>query len=138
MLRLRALCRYLALPLVALVVSWSLPVPLAHAGLVPTERVLGTVDPAGGQRAAILDFLARQDVHQQMQALGVDPGEAAARVDALSDREVAQLADRIALEPAGGSVLGVILGTALVVFIVLLITDILGLTKVFPFTRSVR
>ncbi len=36
--------------------------------------------------------------------------------------------------PAGGDVLGVLL----TIFIVLLVTDILGFTKVFPFTRAIR
>jgi hypothetical protein len=52
----------------------------------------------------------------------------------MSDSEVAQLAGRIDQAPAGGEVLGLLF----TVFIVLLITDIMGLTKVFPFTRSVR
>ena len=42
-------------------------------------------------------------------------------------------ADRDAL-PAGGD----LIGAALIVFLVLLATDIMGYTKVFPFTRSVR
>ena len=62
-------------------------------------------------------------------------GEAAVeRVNAMSDAEVAQLAGRIDQAPAGGDVLGMLF----TIFIILLVTDILGLTKVFPFTRSVR
>jgi hypothetical protein len=60
---------------------------------------------------------------------------ARARVAALTDEEAATLAGRIDQLPAGSSD---ILGILLVVFIVLLITDILGLTKIFPFTRSIR
>lgn len=56
------------------------------------------------------------------------------RVQAMSNAEVAQLAGRLDQTPAGGDVLGVLL----TIFIVLLVTDIVGLTKVFPFTRSVR
>jgi hypothetical protein len=52
----------------------------------------------------------------------------------MSDDEVAQLAGRIDQAPAGGDILGILF----TVFIILLITDILGLTKVFPFTRSMR
>lgn len=79
-------------------------------------------------------FLARDDVRQAMQAQGVSPLSAAERVNAMSDMEVAQLAGRINQAPAGGDVLGILF----TVFIVLLVTDIMGLTKVFPFTRSVR
>ena len=69
-----------------------------------------------------------------MQAQGVSPQAAAARVKAMSDAEVAQLAGRIDQAPAGGDVLGMLF----TIFIILLVTDIMGLTKVFPFTRSVR
>jgi hypothetical protein len=66
--------------------------------------------------------------------MGVDADAARARVDALTDDEATDLAARIDQLPAGGDILGVIF----VIFIVLLVTDILGLTKVFPFTRSMR
>ena len=45
----------------------------------------------------------------------------------------ARLAGQIDQAPAGG-----IIGVILFVFFVLLVTDILGFTKVFPFTRSIR
>ena len=57
------------------------------------------------------------------------------RVDALSDEEVAVLADRLDQLPAGGTD---VLTVALIVFLVLLLTDILGYTKVFPFTRPAQ
>jgi hypothetical protein len=38
--------------------------------------------------------------------------------------------------PAGGDAVGVLIGASLFVFIVLLITDILGFTDVFPFVKS--
>jgi hypothetical protein len=69
-----------------------------------------------------------------MQALGVNPQAAAARVNALSDDEIAGLADRVDQLPAGGDVLTVLV----VVFLVLLITDLLGLTHIFPFTKDMK
>jgi hypothetical protein len=64
---------------------------------------------------------------------GIDPIEAKARLDSLSDAEVIRLAEQIENLPAGGDALGILVGAALIVFIVLLITDILGYTNVFPF-----
>jgi hypothetical protein len=58
-----------------------------------------------------------------------------ARVAALTDAEAAELAARIDELPAGGVS---VLGAALIVFLVLLLTDILGYTKVFPFTRQMK
>lgn len=106
----------------------SIPVP-AFAGIVSTEQAL-----AGAERDRLAGLLERSDVQAQMQALGVSAREARERVAALSDAEAAQLAAELDALPAGGDVLGV----ALVVFLVLLFTDIMGYTKVFPFTRTVK
>ena len=116
--------------LVACLLIVSLP---AQAGLVSTESV-----SAAGSRDRIAVFLDRADVQSRLESLGVSPSEVKARVAALSDLETAQLAGRIDSLPAGGDGVGAVLGVALIVFLVLLITDILGLTKIFPFTRSVR
>jgi hypothetical protein len=82
----------------------------------------------------VIGFLSRDEVRKSIEAQGVDPQDAIKRVQAMSDEEVQQLAGRIDQLPAGGDIIGVLF----TVFIVLLVTDILGLTKVFPFTRSVR
>jgi hypothetical protein len=68
-------------------------------------------------------------------AQGVDPLEAQARVASLSDAEAVRLAGQVEHLPAGGNAIGVIVGAAVLVFIVLLITDILGYTDVFPFVK---
>ncbi len=106
----------------------------AHAGMVGTDEVLSSSQATGG-REKVQDFLQRDDVRVALQARGVDPQAASDRVKALSDAEVAQLAEQIDRAPAAGTD---VLGFMLVIFVVLLITDVLGLTKVFPFTRNVR
>lgn len=108
----------------------SLP---AQAGLVSTESVI-----AAGGRDSIAVFLERADVQSRLEAFGVSPAEVKARVAALSDAEAAQLAGKIDSLPAGGSTGGDVLFFLVLVFLVLLVTDILGFTKIFPFTRSVR
>ena len=102
----------------------------SYAGIVSTDTAL-----AAGDRDRVAAMLDRADVRSQLQALGVEPADVKARVEALSDAEAAQLAGRLNELPAGGN--GII-GAIVFVFLVLLITDILGLTKIFPFTRSVR
>jgi len=52
----------------------------------------------------------------------------------LTDEEAHTISGKLDQLPAGGDVIGVVFA----VFIILLITDIFGLTKVFPFTRSIR
>ena len=81
-------------------------------------------------------FLNRSEVHKQLKAWGVNPEEAKARVDSLTDQEIAEIAARIDQLPAGGSGLGAIVGAAVLIFLVLLITDILGFTDVFSFVKK--
>jgi hypothetical protein len=89
----------------------------------------------GPDHQRVMALIERDDVRAQLAARGVSADEARARVAALSDAEAANLAAQIDALPAGGvSVLGV----ALIVFLVLLLTDILGYTKIFPFTKPAR
>jgi len=109
--------------------AMSVPLP-ALADIVSTEAVV-----AGAERAQLAQTLARSDIQDQLRAFGVDPAQAQSRVHALTDAEAAELAARIDQLPAGGSD---VLVVALIVFLVLLATDIMGYTKIFPFTRSVK
>ncbi len=107
----------------------SVPSP-ALAGIVSTEQSL-----VGADRDRVAAMLERPEARERLQALGVSPAEARARVAALSDEEAARLAAEIDALPAGGAD---VLVVALIVFLVLLFTDIMGYTKIFPFTRSAR
>jgi hypothetical protein len=101
---------------------------------VPARAAMLSAD-IGSERQRIAAALERDDVRAQLAARGIGLGEAQARVAALTDAEAADLAAQIDALPAGG--VGV-LGVALVVFLVLLLTDILGYTKIFPFTKPAR
>jgi len=107
----------------------------AQAALIPTDQVARPVASTSGQSPhdRLGELMSREDIAAQMEKLGVDPEQARARVDALTDEEAVLLADQLENAPAGG-----IIGAILLVFFVLLVTDILGFTKVFPFTRSVK
>ena len=108
------------------------------AAMVATERVVAGADPAVAARARVATFLDRNDVVEILERWDVDSGEAKARVAALTDAEAADLAARLDSMPAGGSSIGIIIGAILLVFFVLLITDLLGLTNVFPFINKNR
>jgi hypothetical protein len=132
---LRQLRRGVALVLAAVMVVISMPLGVANAALVSTEQVLAGADGAA-DRARVLAFLDRAEVREQMVALGVDPNEAAARVRALSDAQVHEIAGQLDQLPAGQSAIGVVVGAILIIFLVLLVTDLLGLTNVFPFVNQ--
>jgi hypothetical protein len=124
----KQLKRWLSGVLVVCMLGVGVPLP-ASAGIVTTDQVV-----ASAERERVRGFLERAEVRAKLQSLGVDAEAAKARVNALTDQEAQDLAARIDQLPAGGDILGVIF----VIFIILLVTDILGLTKVFPFTRSAR
>lgn len=106
----------------------GVPLPV-YAGIVSTDTVV-----AGAERERLTSLLERGEVRARLEALGVDPAKARKRVAALSDAEAAQLAAQMDELPAGGD----LLGAAVLIFLVLLFTDMMGYTKVFPFTRSLR
>lgn len=109
----------------------GLPLQPAFAGMVGTDQAVSH-EMAGQDRARINAFIDRADVLAQLQKQGVTSLEAKARVNALTDDEAHKIAGKLDQLPAGGDVLDALL----FVFIVLLITDILGFTSVFPFTHS--
>ncbi|MEL7980491.1 PA2779 family protein [Vreelandella titanicae] len=131
----KTLRAYLSTLLIAALVITSLPVAAAPTApqsmdLVSTQSVLA-VDRAGADRERINEILARADVQDQLVKQGVDLDEVEARVASLSDAEAQQMADQLEQLPAGAGVVGALFA----VFIILLVTDILGLTDVYPFTR---
>ena len=127
--------------LTAIALSHTAGLQAAHAGMVATEAVAAQAvqseahADASVRRASVLATLSRADVAEALRAKGVDLDAARARVDALSDTEVVALADQIDRAPAGASDF---IGVVVFIFLLLLITDILGFTKVYPFTRSIR
>jgi hypothetical protein len=137
MTRFRRFCHALVLPVVILFAAAVGPLPAAQAAMVSTDEVIAD-SAAASDRAAVESFLAREDVRQEMRDLGVDPAEADARVAAMSDAEVSQLAGKLEEAKAGQNAIGAIVGAAVFVFVVLLVTDLLCLTSVFDFTRCAR
>ncbi|SHL88612.1 PA2779 family protein [Vreelandella subglaciescola] len=124
--------RYVAMLLIAILMISSLPVAAAQtAGLVTTQSAL-QADTVSSDRERINDVLARADVQDQLLAQGVSVDQVQDRVAALSNAEVSQMADQLDAMPAGA---GGVIGALFAVFVILLVTDILGLTNVFPFTR---
>jgi hypothetical protein len=104
----------------------------ANATLITTEQ-LAAYSQAVDQRHRLNDTVKRTDVAAQLEHYGLSKTEAQQRIAALTDEEVLALNDNIDQLPAGSGVVGAVV----FVFLVLLVTDILGFTKVFPFTKPV-
>ena len=102
---------------------------VAHAELVGTLQAVES-STRTQDLAAVSAALARQDVRDQMAALGVDAADIDARVARLTDSELRALADRMGEMPAGGDALAVI-G---IVFVVLIILELVGVIDIFKKT----
>ncbi|MFA5529295.1 MAG: PA2779 family protein [Thiohalomonadaceae bacterium] len=126
----RALCVFIA----ASLTGTAVPAGVANAAMIGTPAILSE-QQMSVQRDQLLDVLERAEVQQKLAELGVDPQQAKARVAALTDEEIQTLNARMAEMPAGGIDA---LGAVVLVFLVLLITDIAGFTDVFPFVKSRR
>ncbi|MBA1146557.1 PA2779 family protein [Ectothiorhodospiraceae bacterium WFHF3C12] len=112
--------------------SWA---AVAQAAMIGTEQVVQEAT-ADAERERIQAMLQRQDVRDKLTELGVAPDRVEARVAALSDAEVKALSKRMAEMPAGEGPIETVLVLGVFVFLVLLVTDILGFTDVFPFVTS--
>ena len=110
------------------------PFQSAFAVMIGTETVM---EASQGQeaRTRIKQLLVREDVRQALINQGIDPREAVARIDSLSAAEAIAVADKLDQLPAGSGAIEVFLIISLIVFIILLITDITGYTDIFPFVK---
>ncbi len=99
---------------------------VSEAGVVSTYD-LSRLETRQGRAADIERFMARSDVAAELERFGVSPDDVTARVANLTDGEIAALHDRIGQHAAGGDAIAVI-G---VVFLVLLILELVGVTDIF-------
>jgi|SRR6056297_594480 len=123
---------------VVLCVAAQLVLATQHAGMARAEMI--STDSAISEqlnttsRAKLLAEVRRDDVRAELVRQGVDPAEAEARITALTDAEIQKTLAQMDDNSAGAS----IAGTIATVFIILLVTDLLCLTRLFNFTRCVR
>ncbi|MGA7180018.1 MAG: PA2779 family protein [Thiobacillaceae bacterium] len=80
----------------------ALPLQAAQAAMVGTEQVVAAAQ-AQLDRNKVRSFMARADVQQQLQAMGVKAGNAQERVSAMTDEEVRTIAGKIDSLPAGAA-----------------------------------
>ncbi|MDX1435064.1 MAG: PA2779 family protein [Gammaproteobacteria bacterium] len=136
MLGLTRVARPIAHALVSLFLLMNMPIGAVQAAMVGTETIVAGEPAATSARERLVSFFERRDVQRELEAQGIDPAEAFVRIDNLTDEEVEHVAGKLDQLPAGESTLGTILGAAIIVFVILLITDILGYTDIFPFVKK--
>ncbi|NIP71763.1 MAG: PA2779 family protein [Gammaproteobacteria bacterium] len=129
----RNIARPLATALTASMLWLGVYAPSAQAALVGTQQVVDA-KRADHARARLRALYEREEVVAALEQRGVDPAQAQARTDSLTDAEVLQIAGRIDQMEAGAGPLEFVL----IIFLVLVITDLLGYTNIFSFVRSSR
>ena len=70
----------------------------AAAEIVSTEEIAQQTD-----RERVQEFLGRQDVEDKLKEMGVAPGEARRRVDAMTPEEIQRIAGKMDSAAAGGA-----------------------------------
>ncbi len=123
----RILCTLLALQL------FFAPVAPLQAAMIGNPAIVQQAR-AELDRTRLRQLLARDEARAQLVALGVDPAAVDARVAAMTDAEVAQVNRHLSQMPAGGGIVGLLV----LLFIVFIITDMLGATDIFPFVKPIN
>ena len=113
--------------LTILMLSITIPYQSVFAAMIGTEATLDSTR-AEQARDEINNLLLRADVQSALIAQGINPIEAKARIDSLSDAEVTRIANQIDKQlPAGGMgsitppLLPIIIGLIVVVLVIYLI-----------------
>ena len=101
--------------------------PVSMAGVIETQQLL-EIENRQDVVSRIEAVLVRDDVARQLVEYGVDPADVMARVEHMTTAELLALDGQIAEQTAGGADALVIIG---VVFLVLLLLDLVGVTDVF-------
>lgn len=122
------LFRFTARLLIVALFALHLPMRGANAAMLGTETAIEQTQTAQN-RERVETFMARADVQTQLEKMGINPDDATSRVAAMTDNEVNQVAGKLDTLPAGGVEVWVIV---LIILVVLVITDFLGWTKIFP------
>jgi hypothetical protein len=123
--------------IVSFILSVTLFTQVLSAQIASTGAILGQ-SMVVSSKEKLSQIISREDVAKRFQELGVDSKAIEARVASMTDEEASKIAHQIDTLPAGADAGMSILGAIVFIFIVLLITDILGVTKVFNFTKPIN
>ena len=109
------------------------PISQAQAAIIANAQLIDQVQLAN-DKDVLLQTINRVDVQEQLLGMGVSTAELESRVNQMTQQEIAQLNQQINELPAGGDILGIIV----LIFIVFIITDVIGATDIFPFIHPVK
>jgi hypothetical protein len=112
-----------------------MPVLPAQAAMIGNGEILNPTLQGAPADTRMQQFLDQEATRQQLQQWGVSPEWIETRLGSLTESELARIHQEIdSLEAGGSSILGVLL----IIFIVFVITDVIGATDIFPFIHPVK
>ena len=120
--------------LLCMVVFFNMTILPVQAAMIGNDQIIAqasnqvTIDQ-------LVTALDREDVQSQLVAMGVNPDDAKLRISQMTEAELLVLQNHLGELPAGGID---VLGAVLLIFIILLITDMLGATDIFPFVKNIN
>lgn len=117
--------------LAAILACALLPLPLSRTA---DAAMIDTAQATPNGRAKLAAALARPELRAELERLGVSAAEAGQRVAALDDATAERAAAGLDRIPAGAGIVGV----TVFVLAVMVMLDVLGITRIFPFARDVR
>jgi hypothetical protein len=107
----------------------------ASAAMIGNETML-TLDRTKDTRGYLHNLMSREAIQQVLVARGINPLEAKARIDSLSDDELEMIAGKITDLPAGGDVTGFIVIVGAVIIIAIILVEYFSEVKMFPQLHS--
>lgn len=108
-----------------------------QAAIVSNDQLIHKMDHAN-DKATLLQTIKRADVQAQLFSMGVSSADVETRVNQMTQEEIAQLNQNMAELPAGADAGASVLGIVLLIFIIFVITDVIGATDIFPFIHPVN
>jgi hypothetical protein len=127
----KTLNRHFARAILICFTPFAVAVPTSQAAIIDTDVIISG-SHAQSNRAHLIGSLNRTELRDQMLSAGINPDQLQERIAHLSDKEVAVLNEQLDSLPAGGS----LIGYSVFIFLVLLMTDIMGYTEIFPFVKK--
>lgn len=116
----------------SLLALWGLQLQPLQAAMITNNDLLQTQESASFQQ--VTGLLQAEQIQQQLIELGVDPEAASLRISQMTSDEIAELNHNLEQLPAGSGIIGALV----TIFIVLVITDMLGATDIFPFVKNIN
>lgn len=129
----RRFSRFLALFLSLLTLFTGLQITTAQAAMVSTQSLVQQ-QQLQYDRTQLSALLEREQAVEAMQAMDVEPEMVQKRVASMTQDELTAFNDQVNQMQAGGSALGVVV----LVFLILILLDLLGVTDIFPVIHPIN